>query len=154
MIGYSAILSRLATTLGDNAGISAFLATNDYSALSVFIGEDAANPLGETEVPYVVIMPALSGSDMAECKETVDIGIECDFGLIEKGSTKVGNITSFDGIAKGDAFAKLVYVAIASALEEFEHITKADYQLTVERLPLIEGGISFTIETEQGISDL
>ena len=153
MLGYNSLIQALAEALAVNIDIATFLTHCGYGSLSVFVGEDAANPLGETQTPYIILAPSASASDMAECQETVNIGIEIDFGIVKKGETTANSITTYTGIPHTDAFAQLVYKAVAGALGEFQHITKADYALIYDRFPLFEGGISFTVEVEQGVSD-
>lgn len=152
LITISDVLTAAKTALRADTDIAAWVTSNYATTLKIYVGEDATNPPGENDAPFVVLTPGTVPYEMGTASMTREPVIEVDFGVLDRGITKADSdfTVTHDGLLKADALGNLIRVCLQTALGE-EYFRSCNYLLDAAlRWPLIEGGMTVRLVKETG----
>jgi hypothetical protein len=122
--------------------------------LKIFVGEDASNPPGAKDAPYITLTPPLSPYDLGTAAETRDAGFECDWGIVDNTGFTADDsddaVQVQQGLLLADEMGHHIIDCLTDALGD--GMTTAEYSLDCSRPPLCQGGVSVIYSDETGLS--
>jgi len=152
MITIADVLDAAKTALRADSAIAAWVTTNYTTTVKIYVGEDATNPPGQAEAPYIVLTPGTRGYDMGTGARAREPSIEVDFAVYDKTITTAdsGYTVTHAGLLLADAFGNLIRDCLQTALGD-DAFRACNYMLDDSlRFPLIEGGMTVILTKETG----
>lgn len=124
--------------------LAAALKTDPYfEKWRVCVGEDKANPIRETDAPFIVLNPGANPVDDRDDRDHDEIQINIDWGISCETVTLKKGIEILDGFSVLEAQKQEIRRIICAAFE-VDWFSQFDFTIDSEQFPLFLGGLTFT----------
>jgi hypothetical protein len=153
MIKTTDLIDTLLTALEADANIAAFVLAQfgADAVLKTYKGDDATDPAGENDAPYIVVATAELPYDLGTLAETRKPAVAIDWGVRNETKTASGNRVTCDGLDQVDDLGHLIVACIKTTLGN-EHAAQMPYTLA-ESHPLYMGGLLLVADYDAGLAE-
>ena len=142
------IVDKMTAVLAADAALTDWADDKYDKAVTILIGLDERNRPGPEACPLILIRPDRqdTGQSVTEMKHRVQI----DWAVHDDTVTTTGTVTEYTGVRRVDEMGRLIWAALCAGISSHVAMDQAEYVLeTVERFPMLLGGMDITINVPQ-----
>lgn len=142
------IVDKISATLAADAELTAWADEKYEKAVTILVGLDERNKPGPASCPLILIRPDRQG--LGQSVAGMDHRVQIDWAVHDDTVTTTGSVTEYTGVRRVDEMGRLIWDALRGGISGHVAIDQAEYVLeTVERFPLLLGGMDITINVPQ-----
>lgn len=142
------VVDKVVTALSTNAALIAWADATYDKTITILVGLDERNRPGPETCPLILVRPESQslGQGAAEMQHRVQI----DWAVYDDATTTSGTVTEYTGVRRIDEMGRLVWDALKAGVSDEVAMDRSEYVLeTVERFPMLLGGMDITINVPQ-----
>ena len=144
-----AVMDRAAAVLAADAALLAWCATH-YVPPKIQIGLDERNRPGPEDCPVIVIRPDSARLGQTQSEDSFTILI--DWAVYDETISDAGPARVYTAVRRVDELGVLIWSSLVSGFSDRVALDRTEYALeTVERFPLVLGGMDITINVPRVI---
>ncbi len=147
-ISLMAIVDKMSAVLASDTDLAAWVDEKYDKTLTILVGLDERNRPGPESCPLILIRP--DGQGLGQSSGQIDHRVQIDWAVHDDAVTTTGGVTEYTGVRRVDEMGRLIWDALCSGISSHVAMDQAEYVLeTVERFPLLLGGMDITINVPQ-----
>lgn len=149
-ISLMAIVDKMSAVLAADTELAAWVDEKYDKPLTILVGLDERNRPGPDSCPLILIRPESQGLSQSASEQSHRVQV--DWAVFDDAVTVAGTVTVYTGVRRVDEMGRLIWDALRSGISSHVAMDQAEYVLeTVERFPLLLGGMDITINVPQVI---
>lgn len=144
------IVDKISTVLAADTALTAWAGDKYDATVTILVGMDERNRPGPDLCPLILIRP--DRQDLGQSVTQMQHRLQIDWAVHDDTVTTTGTVTEYTGVRRVDEMGRLIWDALCSGISGHVAMDQAEYVLeTVERFPLLLGGMDITITVPQVI---
>ncbi|MDO9584745.1 MAG: hypothetical protein Q7J24_16820 [Desulfomicrobium sp.] len=142
------IVDKISAVLAADAELAEWADENFDKTVTILVGLDERNRPGPASCPLILIRP--DGQGLGQSSGQIEHRVQIDWAVHDATVTTAGGITEYTGVRRVDEMGRLIWSALCAGISGHVAMDQAEYVLeTVERFPLLLGGMDITINVPQ-----
>lgn len=138
------IVDKIVAVLAADAALTAWADDKYDTTVTILIGLDERNRPGQELCPLILIRP--DRQDLGQSVTEMQHRVQIDWAVHDDAVTTTGTVTEYTGVRRVDEMGRLIWDALCAGISSHVVMDASEYVLeTVERFPLLLGGMDITI---------